>query len=1114
EVHYPPEAYHPLVAGDSVWLRNVIVTVDADKLTGAVARDVGSGRPANFLVVKLIAGNNVNEEVVGNNFVAHNLTGKIVPMTRPVENIDLEVLSFCITDIIRCDAQSAVSILAHIRAKVNDPNALKLTSYGLDKSYAVNIYLSFDDVYDPSEDFDSRLTTAALGVPAEYGQEAIHSIDQQMTMQVPSDPRYCSRLWAIMTVHMVEVVDLTVRQEPLLYNNYVAYPVVVQCISQDVYGISNLVLSATTIYQDVATPVTLTFDLACTRVDCSIPLPTDVQDTNYNIYIYAENTTDLTRPFKRSLLQRIDSTDWAGEGGRVLTPSLQEDFVSPSGGKLCQRITDASVHMTVQFPLDVTPDVCQNFKYVRLAVKTGSNPALQDLRSVSPTGNPPPAASQLDYPVDQLTENNELVLDVSSLVKCVDGHNVWVRTCLGPTLGIEPGSPCLTVGHSIHYTTQTPHCAVLDKVDLHLEPHEGFRFWSEDVVDLGQFAPFTMKAELQFGSALQGANFSTAGSPHFTYKFYISHDEVLDPLVDKEVPYNMSYLQRDETAKEIMTSPTEFKLTDPSDSLHHGYFLTTMPAPSPAPLPPPSSRAVIATPSPKIFIGTRHPSPNSNTYTEQQTNPSSRSRETAADRNVSNNSKTSSRKDISFPGGLLIPVHGFVEYCGDVYIGVLLTSDLESNADSANNYGINKVFLRCPRDVLKISDLAISMPQAKLWSDVPVRMTMQVAVTNTGQRTIPRAEEGQQNFHFKFYLSNDSSLSDDDIEMPLFLMYSTSDLQEMRKVLLPQQKAYIKQTTMYFTLPQDNCGRRSKLLVHVSPARLDFVDQFPANDMAVHSLTVECSHDNVDISVKEWKVPGRGAKSSEYIERDVAFDLVIDVALEGAKTVVGDTLKMKLFLSRDGQLDEHDKMLVEYPAEESSPHPLETDIYHSAQVDFSTAVNNQPDLRILSGPETRPFCGWSYFIVQLDPGNVYDETDEGNNVAVAEYLFKCSGDMLGLRDVTFTPLQTPVPRDITTYVVLEVTVDCMGGSFCSRVPDSSQEGKDNIKFVLTWRNESYSLFVRAFGTVIPLEFLKHLPVLSDLAPVLRGHRRHTNGGPNRRRSGPILGSVASTYIGL
>ncbi|XP_019617670.1 PREDICTED: uncharacterized protein LOC109464993 [Branchiostoma belcheri] len=315
EVHYPPEAYHPLVAGDSVWLRNVIVTVDADKLTGAVARDVGSGRPANFLVVKLIAGNNVNEEVIGNNFVAHNLTGKIVPMTRPVENIDLEVLSFCITDIIRCDTQSAVSILAHIRAKVNDPNALKLTSYGLDKSYAVNVYLSFDDVYDPSEDLDSRLTTAALGVPAEYGQEAIHSIDQQMTMQIPSDPRYCSRLWAIMTVHMVEVVDLTVRQEPLLYNNYVAYPVVVQCISQDVYGISNLVLSATTIYQDVATPVTLTFDLACTQVDCSIPLPTDVQDTNYNIYIYAENTTDLTRPFKRSLLQRIDSTDWSGEGG-------------------------------------------------------------------------------------------------------------------------------------------------------------------------------------------------------------------------------------------------------------------------------------------------------------------------------------------------------------------------------------------------------------------------------------------------------------------------------------------------------------------------------------------------------------------------------------------------------------------------------------------------------------------------------------------------------------------------------------------------------------------------------------------------------------------------------
>ncbi|KAI8506191.1 hypothetical protein Bbelb_156180 [Branchiostoma belcheri] len=81
------------------------------------------------------------------------------------------------------------------------------------------------------------------------------------------------------------------------------------------------------------------------------------------------------------------------------------------------------------------------------------------------------------------------------------------------------------------------------------------------------------------------------------------------------------------------------------------YFVACARSASPAPLPPPSSRAVIAAPSPNVFIGTRHPSPNSNMYTEPQTNPSSRSRETAADRNVSNHSKTSSRKDISFPGG-------------------------------------------------------------------------------------------------------------------------------------------------------------------------------------------------------------------------------------------------------------------------------------------------------------------------------------------------------------------------------------------------------------------------------------------------------------------------------
>ncbi|XP_078608665.1 uncharacterized protein LOC144880404 [Branchiostoma floridae x Branchiostoma japonicum] len=927
EVFYPPEAYHLLVAGDSIWLRNVIVTVDANKLTGSVARDAGSGSPPNFLVVKLIAGNNVNEEVIGNNFVVHNLTGKIVPITSPVENIDLEVLGFCITDIIRCDTPSAISIQASVRAKVNAPNIPKLTSYGLEKSYAVNIYFSHDDVYDPLDDFDSKLTTAALGIPAEYGQEAVHGIDQRLTVVTPTDVQYCARVYAIMVVQMVELVNEAVRQEPLLYNNFAAYPVVVQCNSYDVYGISNLVFSATRIYQNVATPVTLTFDLACTRVDCNINVPTDAQDTNYNIYIYAENTTELAGPYTRFLLQRIDSLDWAGEGGRVLTPNLQEDFTSPSGGKLCQMNADTtSVHMTIQFPLEISSQLCDSFKYVRLAVKTGSNPALGDLRSVPPTGLPTPASWRLDYPVDQLIENNELVVDVSSLVKCVD-----------------------------------------DKIDLHLKPNEGFRFWSEDVVDLGQFAPFSMVAELEFGTALQGANFSTDGSPHLTYKFYISHDEVIDPLVDKEVPYNMSELQRYETGKEIITSPTEFRLTDPI--------------------------------------------------------------------------------------GLLIPVHGFVEYCGDVYIGVHLTSDLEPSSDGDNNYGVNKVFLRCPRDVLKISDLVISMPQPTLWSDVPTMMTIQVTVSNTGQRTIPRAAEGQQNFHFKFYLSSDGKLSDDDIEMPLFLMYSPSDLQEMRKVMLPQQKAYIRETSVYFTLPADNCGLRSKLLVLVAPSSSDFVDQFPANDMAVHSLTVECSHDIVDISVSEWKVPGRGAKSPDYIERDVAFDLVIDVALEGAKTVVGDTLKMKLFLSRDGQLDDNDLLLVEYPAEESSPHPLETDIYHSAQVDFSTAVNNQPDLRILSGSDTRPFCGRSYFIVQLDTDNVYDETDEGNNVAAAEYLFKCSGDMLGLRDFTFTPLQSPVPRDITTYVVLQVTLDCVVESFCSRVPDSTQEGKNNVKFILKFSED-------------------------------------------------------------
>ncbi|KAI8498314.1 hypothetical protein Bbelb_242580 [Branchiostoma belcheri] len=62
--------------------------------------------------------------------------------------------------------------------------------------------------------------------------------------------------------------------------------------------------------------------------------------------------------------------------------------------------------------------------------------------------------------------------------------------------------------------------------------------------------------------------------------------------------------------------------------------------------------------TPAVIPRRRCCAPNSNTYTEPQTNPSRRSRETAADRNVSNHSKTSSRKDISFPGEKFIIRYG------------------------------------------------------------------------------------------------------------------------------------------------------------------------------------------------------------------------------------------------------------------------------------------------------------------------------------------------------------------------------------------------------------------------------------------------------------------------
>ncbi|KAI8480240.1 hypothetical protein Bbelb_420390 [Branchiostoma belcheri] len=94
--------------------------------------------------------------------------------------------------------------------------------------------------------------------------------------------------------------------------------------------------------------------------------------------------------------------------------------------------------------------------------------------------------------------------------------------------------------------------------------------------------------------------------------------------------------------------------------------------------------------------------PNSNTYTEPQTNPSSRSRETAADRNVSNHSKTSSRKDISFPGvvsGGVVVIERLTMKRGDPGSIPSCTRDMSGHAPDVVSLGkaLYTTFLTPPR---------------------------------------------------------------------------------------------------------------------------------------------------------------------------------------------------------------------------------------------------------------------------------------------------------------------------------------------------------------------------------------------------------------------------------
>ncbi|KAI8495792.1 hypothetical protein Bbelb_262080 [Branchiostoma belcheri] len=332
---YPPEAFLPLQPGSSRSLKGVQVRV---RLPGNQA--VGK----EYFMVKVVPPVGTLDDV-GNDFAVANQTGLIDSNTGTSEYQAAVVRSFSVDPVVFLADDVQVDINAEVDVTVGS-SAPQVNVEEVNPSYAATLYWAMSQETDANK-IDSGVTLVVNGYHVPSGEGPVtHTIERTGTIAIPSDPKFCGSVYAILVADSEN--SLT---DPDRADNIAAIPVLIQCSSSDVFSVTGLSVSGPSVlWEGVKTTLTLDFRVACARPACDISDSTP-QDT---FVLDIRGNGDV-------------QDDWVSIDSNWVEGTVSPGLIHP----FKDDIENSTVAVSVTLSVTVDPRKCPVLTSLQVEVSTG-----------------------------------------------------------------------------------------------------------------------------------------------------------------------------------------------------------------------------------------------------------------------------------------------------------------------------------------------------------------------------------------------------------------------------------------------------------------------------------------------------------------------------------------------------------------------------------------------------------------------------------------------------------------------------------------------------------------------------------------------------------------------
>eukprot|EP00058_Branchiostoma_floridae_P016160 XP_002601648.1 hypothetical protein BRAFLDRAFT_85767 [Branchiostoma floridae] len=362
--------------------------------------------------------------------------------------------------------------------------------------------------------------------------------------------------------------------------------------------------------------------------------------------------------------------------------------------------------------------------------------------------------------------------------------------------------------------------------------------------------------------------------------------------------------------------------------------------------------------------------------------------------------------------GLFIPKTGYGDFCGDVYVSILLDTYEEDPSDNVigqyeegsegNNAYTTLVHMDCPPPPTEGSflnpRLHLSGPmfhhEYKL-IPAPFPVTFDITISNQG---ITTTQLGVSNFELRAYFSDDGDL--DPAWDTAFDIDFGPDVVKKAARLDPGESMRLNglSLTVNPQLSRPRCLQLESphLFIEVQPED----STLPGYLTHTVSIPLKKMCDAVDISIEDFNL-NDGPEISAGTPK--VFNLRTRVSAAGHAVL--NRYSYHFYLSHDEMLGQDD---IEIPHEPSSTDYTQLNLeisgltYHTLQHSFGGVEG--PLTIDQYYPYVGHYCGWTYLGVEVRVQEAsVDDLRPYNNIQLKRIFLHCDGDGLGLSDVTFDP---------------------------------------------------------------------------------------------------------------